>query len=117
MALRKRIAGLALAGTATLALTLATAGPAAAIYRVDTNTCNARSDFFTLWNYPPKVCFADNGSTSVAIYDVYQINSGNNSGYFNFTQNGYGYQAYQASWVQSNYNPKIKVTWINITGR
>ncbi|WP_457032998.1 beta/gamma crystallin domain-containing protein [Kitasatospora sp. P5_F3] len=117
MALRKRLAAIALAGSATLALTVATAGPAAAIYRVDSASCDARSDFFTLWNYPPKVCFADNGSTGVGIYDVYQVNSGNNSGYFNFTQNGTGYQAYTPSWKQWNFNPRINVSWINITGR
>ncbi|GAA1404887.1 hypothetical protein GCM10009639_51250 [Kitasatospora putterlickiae] len=119
MALRKRIAAVALAGAAAVTASVVAAGPAAAIYRVDTATCNSRSDFFTLWNYPPKVCFAENGSTSVAIYDVYEVDSGNNESYFNWyssaTGQNYTSHLYNGGWQA--FNPKVKVTYINIVGR
>ncbi|MFJ5121613.1 beta/gamma crystallin domain-containing protein [Kitasatospora sp. NPDC088548] len=118
MALRKRIAALAIAGSAALAGTVVAAGPAAAIDRVDTNTCNSRSDFFTLWNYPPKVCFAGDGAANVEIFDVYQVNSGNNNSYFNWqSTNGGSYQSHLGNGYYQTFDPRVKVTWIYINGR
>ncbi|MGW4894306.1 beta/gamma crystallin domain-containing protein [Kitasatospora sp. NPDC004240] len=119
MALRKRMTALALAGAAAVTATVATAGPAAAIHRVDQSTCNSRSDFLTIWNYPPKVCFADNGSTGVSIYDVYEVDSGNNRSYHNWysSATGSSYQTYLGNGGWSSYNPKVKVTWVSIIGR
>ncbi|MFD7555481.1 beta/gamma crystallin domain-containing protein [Streptomyces sp. NPDC059835] len=118
MALRKHVAALALATGAALAGTVVAAGPAAAISRVDTATCNSRSDFFTLWNYPPKVCFANNGSVNVAIYDVYQVDTGNNSGSFVWkSTNGSTYRTYYSSWKAIGFSPKVRVDSISITGR
>ncbi|MFD7643925.1 beta/gamma crystallin domain-containing protein [Kitasatospora sp. NPDC059795] len=117
MALRKRITALALTGAAVLGLGVATAGPAAAIYRVDTSTCNAHDDFFTLWNYPPKVCFAENGAVNVAIYEVYRVDSGNNSGYFSGSASGSTFGVYFSAFKQYGGQGTSTVSYINITGR
>lgn len=44
--------------------------------------CTAPNDFWDVWNYPPLVCFANAGTISVSIYDVYEVDSGNNTGWF-----------------------------------
>jgi hypothetical protein len=65
------------------------------INRVGDPDCTNRNDFLVLWNYPPKVCFANSGDVDVRVYDVYRVDSGNNSGYVTWW-NG-------ASWVPSSF--------------
>ncbi|MFJ5230094.1 beta/gamma crystallin domain-containing protein [Kitasatospora sp. NPDC088391] len=84
---------------------------------MDTSTCNSRSDFFTLWNYPPKVCFAGDGYTGVGIYDVYQVDSGNNSGSYGGVWGGSNTTVYFSSWKTRTFSPGLNVTYINVTGR
>ncbi len=51
------------------------------IYRTD--SCTLPSSFFMLRN-EGLLCFATAGEISVAVYDVYEVNSGNNHGYFGY---------------------------------
>lgn len=67
------------------------------INRVD--PCTIPNDFFDLYNQG-LVCFANAGSINVTVYSVYEISSGHNSAYYNFTnssgelmQNYIGYEA------------------------
>jgi hypothetical protein len=45
--------------------------------------CTLPNSFFTLRN-EGLVCFADAGETSISVYDVYEVNSGNNHGYVGY---------------------------------
>jgi hypothetical protein len=42
--------------------------------------CTANTGYFEVWNYPPLVCFANSGGTSVTLYSVYEFYTGNNVG-------------------------------------
>jgi hypothetical protein len=101
-------AGLAVAAAAAVVI----APGAHAVSRVN---CAGRTDFFTIWNYnySGELCFANNGSTNVAIYDVNEVDTGNNSGYYDIG----GGQAYQASYVDVGYSGNPEITWIDIVGR
>lgn len=53
------------------------------INRVD--GCSDPNDFWDVRNYPPLICFANAGdATSLNIYQVYEVDSGNNTGYFKY---------------------------------
>ncbi|MEV7777761.1 beta/gamma crystallin domain-containing protein [Kitasatospora sp. NPDC088351] len=65
----------------------------------------------------PKVCFAGDGAPAVTIYDVYTVDSGNNSGKFTYlTQSGAGYTSTTPSWYSWTFSPRVQLTGINITG-
>ncbi|MBL1094016.1 MULTISPECIES: beta/gamma crystallin domain-containing protein [Streptomyces] len=114
MATRKHIAALALAASALLVGSVATAAPAAAINRVNGSACQNRDDFFAAWN-DGKVCFANSGSVAVNIYDVWQVTTGANAGQYSYaTQDGRYATAYPAQWVTWKYSPKIMLTNITI---
>ncbi|HEY7415199.1 MAG TPA: beta/gamma crystallin domain-containing protein [Ktedonobacteraceae bacterium] len=72
-----------------------------------------------LWNSGPLLCFANNGAQDVAIYNVYRMDSGNNSGGFTPTCHLYGgYQTFNH--YETDYPPPNDpwdVWYINITGR
>jgi hypothetical protein len=42
--------------------------------------CTANTGYFEVLNYPPLVCFANSGSTSVTLTSVYEVDTGNNVG-------------------------------------
>jgi hypothetical protein len=42
--------------------------------------CTAGTGYFEVWNYPPLVCFANSGATSVTLTSVYEVDTGNNVG-------------------------------------
>ena len=48
--------------------------------RVD--DCVWPNSYFVAWNDGPLVCFANPGSQNVAIYNVYRVDTGNNTGKF-----------------------------------
>ncbi|MBW4636027.1 MAG: hypothetical protein KME30_30330 [Iphinoe sp. HA4291-MV1] len=59
-----------------------------AINRVSDQQCRDRTDFFKLWNNTTianGVCFANPGTASVRIYNVYRITNGNNYGSILYT--------------------------------
>ncbi|WP_035847038.1 beta/gamma crystallin domain-containing protein [Kitasatospora azatica] len=117
MTLRKRLAALALAGSAALTAGLVTASPASAIDRVDDATCGGHYDFYTVYN-EGKLCFANDGSTGVAIYDVWELDSGNNTSRTGVTQNGSSFIVNLGSWQGRQFtNGFLTVNWIDITGR
>jgi hypothetical protein len=79
---------------AAVAATLAFATPASAISRVTPqSTCDGRSDFWAMWN-SSKLCFANAGTMSIAVYGVNLSRSGHNSGYLGYNQQGQGYVTY-----------------------
>jgi len=42
--------------------------------------CTAGTGYFEVWNAPPLVCFANSGATSVTLFSVYEVDTGNNIG-------------------------------------
>jgi len=72
---RTRLSGL-VAGLAALTALVGTAAPAQAINRVE---CAGRTDFLRVFN-DGVLCFANAGYIDVAIYDVRNVASGNNTG-------------------------------------
>jgi hypothetical protein len=42
--------------------------------------CTADTGYFEVLNYPPLVCFANSGATSVTLTSVYEVDTGNNVG-------------------------------------
>lgn len=93
-----------------------TAAPASALNRVG---CGNRTDWFTIWNYgwSGQLCFANNGSQNVAIYDVNEVDTGNNSGFYTLA----GTTFWQNDWTNVVWsyssNSGYEITWIDITGR
>src|SRR5205823_13548199 len=77
-------AAAATAGTSTGTGTTGLATVLPAIRRV---TCSDPNPYWDVRNYPPLVCFADAGDISVAIYSVYEVDSGNNTGSFTWCYN------------------------------
>jgi hypothetical protein len=89
-------------------------GAQPAISRV--NGCTDPNSYWDVRNYPPLVCFAYAGSISVAIYSVYEVDTGNNAGHFNFYYNGSYYDSgYLPKWYPvyfTNFRPEV--TFIQI---
>jgi hypothetical protein len=118
MAFNKRVGAAALAMVSALGLGLAAAGPAAAVNRVDDATCAARAaDFFSFYN-EGTVCFANDGYTQIALYDVYHAYSGNNSGQYQLNASGINsYQSLGSYQWGPYYSPTVTILALNITGR
>lgn len=53
--------------------------------------CTAGTGYFEVYNYPPLVCFANSGTASVYIDQVYKVNSGNNTGAVEYKSFGVDY--------------------------
>ncbi|PZW21094.1 beta/gamma crystallin [Thermosporothrix hazakensis] len=51
--------------------------------------CVYPNEYLVFFNAGPLVCFANNGELDVHLYNVYQVDSGNNSGEFNFCHTPY----------------------------
>lgn len=75
------------------------------------NGCTDPNSYWVVRNYPPLVCFAYAGSISVAIYSVYQVNTGNNAGWFEYYYGGYYYDtpnlAKYATVNFTNFKPEV----------
>lgn len=80
------------------------------------NGCTDPNSYWDVRNYPPLVCFANAGSISVAIYSVYQVNTGNNAGWFEYYYGGYYYDTPNlGKWNTVNFtNFRPEVTFIQI---
>ena len=90
--------------------------PATTIHRVSDSQCASRTDFFKLWNNSTSalgVCFASDGGLNVNIYNVYQITSGNNTG-FVIDHDGQKFQLCQ--WATFSHFI-AHVIFVEITGR
>jgi hypothetical protein len=76
--------------------------------------CTDPNPYWVVRNYPPLVCFADAGDADVAIYRVYEVDSGNNSGYFTWWYNGHGYNQPLGRWTSAIFSVRVTVTHIHI---
>ncbi len=77
-------------------------------------SCTDPNPYWVVRNYPPLVCFADAGDANVLIYSVYEVDSGNNVGYFNWSYNGYGHQQWLNRWTSAIFSVRVTVTHIHI---
>jgi hypothetical protein len=84
---------------------------AAAIHRV---TCSDPNSYWDVRNYPPLVCFANAGDVSVAIYSVYEVDSGNNTGTFTWCYNGGCHAQSLGRWTSAFFSPRVFVSHIHI---
>lgn len=88
------------------------------IYRVNDSDCKTHDTYFKLWNNTTVangVCFAQNGTVNVNIYNVYRITSGNNAGWV-LTSSGHLYSLCQ--WESDTFSPAIAdVVQVVIAGR
>lgn len=86
----KRTSKLAAITATVTAVGVIAASPAFAISRVSAQNCATRNDYFTVTSSPngARVCFANSGSASVALYNVEIVQAGNNTGYFDYVLNG-----------------------------
>jgi Beta/Gamma crystallin len=84
---------------------------AAAIHRV---SCRDPNSYWDVRNYPPLVCFANAGDVNVAIYSVYEIDSGNNSGRFTWCYRGRCHSQALGRWTSAFFSPRVFVSHIHI---
>ncbi len=77
--------------------------------------CTANTGYFELWN-SGLVCFANSGATSVTIYGVYEIDTGNNVGGVHWLCGAYSCDSgYWPKWSTVLFNaPYATVTYIYI---
>jgi Beta/Gamma crystallin len=99
------------------------------INRVPDQDCANRSDFFKLWNNTTianGVCFANNGTININVYNVYEVDSGNNSGNFtaspnaHFPGNGKQMCSYTYAIFENSSGQRLSlndVTQVSIVGR
>lgn len=76
--------------------------------------CTAGTGYFEIWNYPPLVCFANSGSTSVSIGSVYEFDTGNNVGGVHYTCGGTCNSGAWGKWTTVLFNPFPTVTLVYI---
>src|SRR5437763_16180027 len=104
----------AAAVTAIAASAVVAAAPAQAISRVSATNCAQRNDYFSTSNTGGgRVCFANAGSISVAIYNVIIIQTGNNAGYFDYFRNGVNHNGipFGKGQTVTYANPGVEVTF------
>jgi Beta/Gamma crystallin len=98
------------------------------INRVSDTACRDRSDFWKLWNNTTiagGVCFANNGTVRINVYNVYQIDTGNNTGNFaagsvHFPGSGRQYCAWDSLVFHDDAGNPVAladVTLVSIVGR
>lgn len=84
--------------------------------------CTDPNSFWDLRNYPPLVCFANNGVININVYQVYEIDTGNNAGNFvaynnvHFPGNGLQFCSYTSIFPPSG-TTFYDITQVTITGR
>jgi hypothetical protein len=84
-----------------------------AIHRV--SGCTDPNSFWVVRNGPPLVCFADAGDISVAIFGVFEVDSGNNSGSFTWvSSSGRSFSQPLAKWTSAVFGVRVTVTRIHI---
>lgn len=84
-----------------------------AIHRV--SGCTDPNTFWVVRNGPPLVCFADAGDISVAIFSVFEVDSGNNSGNFSWlSSSGRSFTQSLAKWSSAVFGVRVTVTHIHI---
>jgi hypothetical protein len=77
-------------------------------------SCTDPNPYWDIRNYPPLLCFADAGDLNVAIYSVYEVDSGNNIGSVTWWYNGYGHVLQLGRWTSAIFSVRVFVSHIHI---
>jgi len=77
--------------------------------------CTDPNSYWDVRNSPPLVCFADAGDINVTILAVYEVDSGNNAGNFNYTSGGHSFTQSLSKWTSALFSSKVTVTHIHIS--
>jgi hypothetical protein len=77
-------------------------------------SCTDPNPYWDIRNYPPLLCFADAGDLNVAIYSVYEVDSGNNTGSVTWWYNGYGHLLKLGRWTSAIFSARVFVSHIHI---
>lgn len=90
-----------------------TDGTGRSIYRLD---CSDPNPYWDVRNYPPLVCFANSGDLDVQIYHAYEVDSGNNTGWFRWldTNGNEVTTTISDRWVTVIFSFRVTVTHIHI---
>jgi hypothetical protein len=77
-------------------------------------SCTDPNPYWDVRNYPPLLCFADAGDLNVAIYSVYEVDAGNNTGSFTWWYNGSGHVLTLSRWTSAIFSVRVFVSHIHI---
>ena len=77
-------------------------------------SCSDPNPYWDVRNYPPLLCFADAGDINVAIYSVYEVDSGNNSGSVTWWYNSRGFVQPLGRWTSVFFSARVFVSHIHI---
>lgn len=76
--------------------------------------CSDPTSYWVVRNYPPLVCFAYAGGISVYITSVYEVDSGNNVGYFRYVYGGVTRQVSLSRWTSAIFYNRVTVNYVRI---
>jgi hypothetical protein len=77
-------------------------------------SCTDPNPYWDIRNYPPLLCFADAGDANVAIYSVYEVDSGNNIGNVTWWYNSHGHILSLGRWTSAIFSVRVFVSHIHI---